>query len=186
MHLNITSIHNLCTSSSKQTGEGINLKFNYWWLIIVCVLLRLMPFIFSDTSTLFDLKRTCIILSYILLLFALLRNIHIRGTLIVALGTFLNFLAILVNGGFMPVSPEARYLAGKALFDLSSGGIVLTGSGGMILPIDQTRLWFFTDIFPISAIHTVISVGDMIIGIGILVVCTYQVTQIVRKRIHLF
>jgi hypothetical protein len=186
MRLGITNIHNHYTSFSKQTYKWMTLKVNYWWLIVFSLLLRILPFTFSATSSLVDLKRVCIILSYILLLFALSRNIHIRGTLIVAFGTFLNFLAILENGGFMPVSPEARHLAGKALVDLSSGEIILTQSGGVVLPIEQTRLCFLTDIIPISVVHTVFSVGDVIIGIGILVICINLVIRMVKRRICLF
>jgi len=151
--------------------EGTTPNIKNWWLIIISVLLRWLPFAFSTTSSLVDFKRVCITLSYTLLLFALLRNIHIWGARIVAFGTFLNFVAIIANHGFMPVSPDARYLAGKTLLEIPSDGIELTRSGGVVLPIDQTRMWLLTDIIPVSSVRTVFSIGDFIIGIGILFAC---------------
>jgi len=167
------------------TPEGITLNIKYWWLIIISVLLRWLPFAFSTTSSLVDFKRVCIILSYTLLLFALLRNIHIWGARIIAFGTFLNFLAIIANQGFMPVSPYARYLAGKTLLELSSDGIALTGSCGVVLPIDQTTLWLLTDIIPVSSVRTVFSIGDVIIGVGILVACASLISRVV-KAMHAY
>jgi hypothetical protein len=183
MHLDITNTQNPGNVLPVLTPKRTTLNIKYWWLIIISVLLRWLPFAFSTTSSLVDFKRVCIILSYTLLLYALLRNIHIWGARIVAFGTFLNFLAIIANRGFMPVSPAARYLAGKTLLDIPSNRIALTGSGGLVLPIDQTRLWLLTDIIPVSSVHTVFSIGDVMIGIGILVVCISLVFW-VRKAMH--
>ena len=146
-----------------------NVKF--WWLIIISVLLRWLPFGFSETSSLVDFTRVCMILSYTLLLFALLRNMQIWSVRIIALGTLLNFLAIIANHGFMPVSSDAISLANKTLLEMPSNGISLTGLGGVILPVDGTRLWLLTDIIPVSSISTVFSIGDIVLGIGILVAC---------------
>ncbi|MHB8104136.1 MAG: DUF5317 domain-containing protein [Dehalococcoidales bacterium] len=163
------------------TNKKTALIIKYWWLIIISVLLRWMPFLFPTTSSLVDFKRVCMILSYILLLFVLLNNIHIRGIWSIIFGTFLNFVAIMTNGGFMPVSPTARYLAGKALLEMPTHGIVLNGSGGIILPISQSKLWLLTDILPISFVHVVLSIGDILIGIGVLVVCIILIVQAVKK-----
>jgi hypothetical protein len=158
----------------------MTLNVKYWWLIIISVSLRWLPFTFSATSSLVDFKRVCIILSYTLLLFALLRNIHIWGARIVAFGTFLNFVAIIANQGFMPVSPNARYLAGKTFQEIPLDGIILTGTGGVVLPIDQTRLWLLTDIIPVPSVRTVFSIGDVIIGVGILVTCISLISWAVK------
>ena len=183
MNPDITNTQSSGNVLPVMTPKGMPLNVKYWWLIIISVLLRWLPFAFSTTSSLVDFKRVCIILSYTLLLFALLRNIHIWGARIVAFGTFLNFLAIIANHGFMPVSPDARYLAGKALLEIPSDGIALTGSGGVVLPIDQTRVWLLTDIIPVSSVHTVFSIGDVIIGVGILVACVSLISW-AMKTMH--
>jgi len=88
---------------------------------------------------------------------------------IVLLGTLLNFLAIIANGGLMPVSPEARLWAGKPTLGESGLGKVLPEGTGILLPIDQTNLWLLSDIIPINFIHIVISIGDILIAIGLLI-----------------
>lgn len=159
-------------------------KINYWWLIVISILLRVLPLVLSPGSSLVDLKRVCFIASYVLLLFTLLKNTHIKGVKIIFLGIFLNFVVILANLGFMPVSPETRVIEGKILHTIQPGEIVLTGSGGIILPAEQTRLWFLSDIITAPNIGVAFSIGDIIIGIGILVTCislVYQTMKIVRK-----
>jgi hypothetical protein len=86
-----------------------------------------------------------------------------------ALGTLLNFIAIVVNGGLMPVSPEARQLADMAFLGPSQFGMVLPQGSGVLLPIDQTNLWFLTDIIPTSHLGGVYSAGDVLIGMGFII-----------------
>ena len=180
MYQGITSPRTLGKVQSIPSPKWATMNIRYWWLLVISVLLRWLPFVFLTTSMLVDFKRVCIVLSYTLLLFALLRNARLRGVRIVTFGTFSNFVAILANRGFMPVSPDARYLAGKTLVKMSSVGITLTGSGGVVLPIDQTRLWFLTDIIPVSSVRTVFSIGDFVIGVGILVACASLISLAVR------
>ena len=80
------------------------------------------------------------VVSYVLLLWALSYNFHFRTLRVMTMGTLLNFIAIIVNGGLMPVSPEARELANMAFLDSSQFGIVLPQGSGVLLPIDQTNM----------------------------------------------
>jgi hypothetical protein len=162
--------------------KRMGLSFKYWWLVIISMLLRWLPFTLSTTSSLVDLKSVSIIFSYLILMFVLLRNINISGVCFITLGSFLNFIAILVNQGFMPVSLEARALAGKTPLEIPSNGIVLTRSGGIILPIEQIKLWFLTDFIPAPSIHVVFSIGDLIICVGILVACASLILQAARMK----
>jgi len=85
-----------------------------------------------------------------------------------SVGTLLNFIAIIVNGGLMPLSPEARQLAQMTPLDQSQLGMVLPEGSGILLPLDQTNLWFITDIIPASHLHGVYSPGDVLIALGFL------------------
>jgi hypothetical protein len=151
--------------------KGTTLGIRYVWLIIISAILRWLPFALSDTSSFLDFKRICLILSYVFLLFALFRNFHMWAARVIAFGVLLNFVAIISNAGFMPVSPEARFLAGKIPLEIQEGGIAWTKSGGVLLAIAQTRLWFLTDIIPVSFFHIVFSIGDVFIGAGFMVMC---------------
>lgn len=82
------------------------------------------------------------------------------------LGVLLNFTAIITNGGLMPVSPEARQLAQMIPLDLSQFGMVLPEGSGVLLPLNQTNLWFLTDIIPASHLGGVYSAGDILITMG--------------------
>ena len=88
---------------------------------------------------------------------------------ILALGTVLNFAAIVANGGLMPVSPEARLQAGMTALGQSGFSKALPEGTGVLLPIDETNLWFLSDIIPVSLVGGVFSAGDVLIGVVLLV-----------------
>jgi hypothetical protein len=146
-----------------------NIKIRFGWLIIVAVLVQSMPFALFDPLSFVEFKKALLVLSYVLLLWVLSRNLHSWGMRILLLGTLLNFLTIVANGGLMPVSPEARLWAGKPALGESGFGKVLPEGTGVLLPIDQTNLWLLSDIIPINSIHAVISIGDVLIAIGLLI-----------------
>jgi len=85
-----------------------------------------------------------------------------------SVGTLLNFIAIIVNGGLMPLSPEARQLAQMTPLDQSQLGMVLSEGSGILLPLGQTNLWFITDIIPAHHLGGVYSPGDILIALGFL------------------
>ena len=145
------------------------IKIRFGWLIVIAVLVQNIPFAFSAPSSFVELKKALLVLSYVLLLWALSRNLQSWGMRILLLGVLLNFLAIAANGGLMPVSPDARLLAGMPALGVSGLGQVLPEGTGILLPIDQTHLWLLSDIIPVSWAHMVISYGDIIIGIGLLI-----------------
>ena len=107
--------------------------------------------------------------SHVLLIFVIAVNRNIPGLPIVGLGLGLNLLVMLVNGGFMPVTPEALAQAGLShrAQGLSAGDHVL-GAKDVLLPRDNTRLWILSDIFavPLPVIRTVFSLGDLVLALG--------------------
>ncbi|WP_066501159.1 DUF5317 family protein [Abyssisolibacter fermentans] len=106
---------------------------------------------------------------YMLVLVGLILNFRYKSLIIVFLGTVLNLLVMLINGGKIPVSIEAlKYanLAGK--IKLLQGGKILTQT----ISSEITKLAFLGDIIPIpypNVMAKVISIGDIIIAIGIFV-----------------
>ena len=158
--------------TSKLNSMAANIatiKITFGWLILIAVLVQNIPFAFSAPSSFVELKKALLVLSYVLLLCALSRNLQSWGMRVLLLGILLNFLAIVANGGLMPVSPEARLRAGMPALGVSGLGQVLPEGTGVLLPIDQTRLWLLSDIIPVFWAHMVISPGDIIIGIGLLI-----------------
>ncbi|WP_422447597.1 DUF5317 domain-containing protein [Thermoanaerobacterium sp. DL9XJH110] len=105
--------------------------------------------------------------AYAALLYGLASNWHIKAMRPVALGVFLNFLVIAVNGGKMPVSLKAVETAGLAdlkllLFDRNYLYHAAVNSA--------TKLKFLGDVIPLPPPYPkprVFSIGDFIMGLGI-------------------
>ena len=94
---------------------------------------------------------------------AVLRNLAIPGIALVAIGAASNLLAIAANGGVMPASPDAVAALG------APDGVGFSNSVVMADP----ALRPLTDIFALPTwvpFANVFSVGDVLIGLGVVVV----------------
>ncbi|MGQ9517992.1 MAG: DUF5317 domain-containing protein [Anaerolineae bacterium] len=112
-----------------------------------------------------------LVLSYVLLLVFVWMNRRLPGMPIIALGLLMNFTVMLANGGYMPISPEAVQRVGHE-YELQSTapGARLKYTKDILLPREQTRLWFLADVFilpPPFPIPTVFSPGDTVLALGI-------------------
>lgn len=110
-------------------------------------------------------------ISYIILLTALMGNFQNRWFIFITLGVILNFTAIFLNGGKMPVSYEAAETIGLNLDVFNS---LLEAKGGTHQPLHSSALlWFLSDIIPIalpgflSFLNNIYSIGDFIIFGGV-------------------
>jgi hypothetical protein len=98
-----------------------------------------------------------------LVLMSLVINIRQPGFWVIVLGAFLNFSAIVTNGGFMPASPDAvAALRGFAQLPTTD----FTNSA---LASASTTLAFLGDVFVLPRplpLSNVFSIGDLLIGVG--------------------
>jgi hypothetical protein len=100
------------------------------------------------------------VVAYLLFFGAVGMNLSVGGMKLFGLGSLLNFIVIVMNGGAMPVSPQAMAVAG------------LSGqpAGTHMLMTAETPLWFLADIIPVwMPLPNVISVGDILIVVGIFI-----------------
>ena len=103
------------------------------------------------------------VLSYVLDAYFVFANRRLAGVPVVALGAALNLAAITANGGVMPASAAALRISGIAErhgFDNSAA-------------LAHAHLAFLGDIIPVPGpwpIGNVLSVGDLIIFVGALIV----------------
>jgi Family of unknown function (DUF5317) len=102
--------------------------------------------------------------AYITLLVVLLLNRRLPWLSLVLIGTALNTLVIIANGGRMPVSSQALRSAGGVAEAFRSGTDVfhvLAGPG--------TPLWMLGDIIGLDLRHMgwVVSPGDVLMALGI-------------------
>jgi hypothetical protein len=100
------------------------------------------------------------ILTYVLIAIFLWLNRRIVGAATIAFGAFLNGLAITVNGGVMPAAATAERVAGLTLGKGFHNSAVVA----------HPHLLWFGDIIPVPwPLPNVLSVGDVIIFAGLLV-----------------
>ncbi len=104
-----------------------------------------------------------LVLSYALLVTFSAANAVRVGMWMVALGIGLNLLTIAVNSG-MPVRPSAIVAAGIAE-PHQLGGLRIEGKRHLQRPSD--RLMAISDVIPVRPLREVVSLGDLLMGIGL-------------------
>lgn len=110
-----------------------------------------------------------LLVSYGLLLVFAAANLHTAGMGLVGLGIALNMAAIAVNAG-MPVRADA----------MVSAGVVAAGDVGSIdlsgkhhLEDADDRLMIISDVLPVAALDEVVSMGDVVMALGLAVVLAH-------------
>ena len=108
-----------------------------------------------------------LVASLVFLAFFVAVNRRLPGMMILGVGLALNIIAMAINGGFMPVSPNALARAGlQALASLPEGSL-LEGSKDILLQPEHARLWWLGDIIPLPPpISVVLSIGDLAVAAG--------------------
>ncbi len=158
------------------------LRFRYGWLVIVAFLVQLA--IFTSWFTWLNLRADLIpflhIASLFVLLMVVLANRSFFGLNILGIGLMLNFLVIVANGGFMPVSGKAMQQIGlvQELATMREQGYSSKGT----LATPDTPLAFLGDNFHIDAPFVrekVFSMGDALIGVGAFI---FVSQAMVRRR----
>jgi hypothetical protein len=98
-------------------------------------------------------------------------NWRLPGMPLVGLGIGCNLLVMTLNGGWMPITPEALSQLGRLAWVESGGHAAkIPGSKSVMLPRAETRLWWLSDIFvlaPPFPVPAAFSVGDVLIALGI-------------------
>ena len=146
----------LSGGSAERLGR---LHFRWGALIAIGMIVQLSLFSSPIGAALGDAAPAVYILSNVIVLVAVAVNLAIRGLALVMAGGVSNLVAIVANGGYMPVSPEALAAMGRAPQDGYSNSILM----------DHVTLAPLTDIFAMPTFlpaANVFSVGDVLIGVG--------------------
>lgn len=107
-------------------------------------------------------------------------NLHLAGMTVIAVGILLNLLPIALNGS-MPVRPEALVEAEMVTLDELPR---VTLSGARDLSDESTRLSFLGDTFPVRWTNQVVSIGDLVMMVGLADVVANLMIQRRRRRLH--
>ena len=155
------------------TGTRINIPgIALIWLVPIAFVPQFFAFFFPPTRRMIpDLWVPYFLLSsQVLLLFFAAANLDKPGFWIMLLGAAANFWVILLNGGWMPISPETVVgLAPNAPAGSWFIGQRLGFGKDMVLAVDETRFWILSDRFltpdwlPLQAAF---SLGDVLLAGG--------------------
>lgn len=106
---------------------------------------------------------------YILILVFIYKNRTDYAFLVIGVGIILNALSIFLNGGAMPVSPDAMVKAGIVSSINEIKETMASSEGLYVLRNSNTLLPFLGDVIPLKHFrHYVISIGDIFISIGLM------------------
>lgn len=104
-------------------------------------------------------------------------NRCLPGMKVIALGLLLNLAVITVNGGYMPISPEALALKESRVPSAEDYGRRPARSKDVVLSRSETRLWLLSDILVIPKplpFASVLSIGDLFLAAGAFIVVYRQ------------
>jgi hypothetical protein len=146
----------------RPAGLGA-LHLRWSGLALAGLLFQVVLFTDAVAARVGDLGPALYVGSTLCVLATILRNVRIPGMVLVAAGALCNLAAILANGGYMPAEASALAALGKSEPVLYSNSAV----------VPDPALWFLTDILALPRGlpgANVFSVGDVLIGLGIVVV----------------
>lgn len=140
-----------------------HMRLFHIWLVFSAFLIQLgMEYLASKgVGAVYEYRFLLYGFSYLLLFVFLWINRHLPGIILLALGFFLNFLAIMVNGGAMPVTLEG--------LDPSYVTMLQNNELPTYRILDSsTKLSWLSDVFIIPwPKGKAFSIGDIFISIGV-------------------
>ena len=146
-------------------------NFQAIWLAVVAFLPQLFIAYLPVTHQLFNNGLASVSLLASLILFSIFAwlNRGLAGMPILMVGLLLNFVVIVANGGWMPITPQtANLLAGKDVLQFMNLGSRF-GEKDILLLTQNTHLEFLADHFLPPAwfpYKAAFSLGDILISIG--------------------
>jgi hypothetical protein len=165
-------IASLARHRSRSVEQIIAIPLCSAWLALLALVLQ-WPLLRAPSGwpQQVPVQQIFFLLSHLLLLAFVWRNRRLAGMRLMGLGLLLNLVVIVVNGGWMPITPETlvRINPGSAPVNWPPG-LHYGYSKDLILLRQETILWVLSDIivlpppFPWPAAF---SLGDLIVAAGI-------------------
>jgi hypothetical protein len=156
--------------------------FHVWPLIFISLAIQwlLGTSFYQSQAEDFDkssiLRLVLVILQYALLMLFLFQNRRKPGMLGILAGAFLNGLAMVANGGRMPIGPAIQRFGEAAVARISA-------APDYFLALGNEPLLFLGDMIPFWTFGWyMISVGDIIVAVSIFFLAAYMPRRVVRPR----
>jgi|WetSurMetagenome_2_1015567.scaffolds.fasta_scaffold108722_3 hypothetical protein len=158
--------------SKKNKQPYIPGHLKLWWLVFIAFIPQWVAFSLPFTSTKLPDNWAAVVLvgSLVVLLIFTWFNRKQPGFWLLGLGLIFNLIVIGLNGGFMPISPEAVYrlVPNAPQGSWHIGERLGTGKDIVLLTL-FTNLWFLSDRFLLPTwlnYPVAFSVGDVLIAAG--------------------
>jgi hypothetical protein len=150
-------------------------EFKWFWLAFLALLPQWLAFGLPVTRSILNIEwaATALIGSQVILLGFAWINRTQPGFWLLGIGLMMNLAVIALNGGLMPIPPEAVAHLAKANPELvwQVGERLGTGKD-IVLNAEATKLWFLSDRFILLpgglGFQVVYSLGDIFIAFGAL------------------
>ncbi|WP_040203681.1 DUF5317 family protein [Neobacillus jeddahensis] len=150
-----------------------NIEFQWPLLLIVSFGIQIsLVFITIETKTKLEL---ILVLTIVGVIVGLWKNRKVAGVKWMVMGAILNLAALLMNGGSMPVSEEALLQTGQV--ELAS---FVTDSRHHLMEDKSLFYWVLGDWIP--AADYVLSPGDVLVGIGIMLLIILNSSKMNTSR----
>jgi hypothetical protein len=149
---------------------ALNLRFAWMALLGFGMQIYMIYWPSATAPAFLSLHTALLVSSYLILLAFVWINRRLMGMFVVGLGLLMNLSVMLANGGYMPITPEAVVRVGHE-YELQTfePGARLRNTKDVMLPREQTNLWFLSDIFAVPRpfpIPSVFSPGDAVLALG--------------------
>jgi hypothetical protein len=147
-----------------------NIEFQWPLLIIISFGVQIaLAFITIETNNKLE---WILVLTFLGIIIGLWKNKHLAGIKWMVAGALLNLSALLLHGGLMPVSEEALILTGQTdpSFESDSRHQLME---------DSMPYWILGDWIPVF--RFVLSPGDFLVGIGMILLIYFHSSKIKRK-----
>jgi hypothetical protein len=152
-------------------GRLAEVRFRWGWLAVAGLVAQILLFAEPVSTVVGAAGSPLYVASTAAVLVAVLRNVReLPGLWLVAAGAVCNLVAIVANGGVMPTTLEALATAGITPRDGFSNSAVVADPAVAAL----------TDVFALPAwvpFANVFSIGDVLIGLGVIVVLAMGMRQ---------
>lgn len=149
------------------------LKVKCGWIFPLLLVIELVIFKFqNDSKILGQVSGIIYIIVYLVGLLFLFINRKNPGFILILIGVFLNFLTMAANGGRMPVSESAASVLDPGYIKVLKDSLYAKHT----LLTSSTHLGFLGDVIPITKPYPrtqVISIGDIVMNIGIFLFIQY-------------
>jgi hypothetical protein len=156
-----------------RVGNLAHVEVKWAWLAPLAFLMQAYLIFFpADTGLGLLSARSLLLTASHLLLFVLVwQNRDLGGVKLIGLGLLLNFLVMVMNGGFMPITPDALVQIGyDGNVAQMETGYIVGRTKNVVAEPGEARLWFLSDVMVIPRpfpIPTALSAGDVLIVLGV-------------------